>query len=146
MYPLPPWVAAKWNTTSCPVKSVTRLPRVVYSRSSLTNLILGKLCSRFSRVPLLRLSTTVTLDPSPTRESTRWLPMKLAPPVTRTFFDFQNEASGLTIVPGRPRWKQEHQSIYELSLDYRGIGNSFLSRRPLEAGTVEHSIRITSRF
>lgn len=32
-----------------------------------------------------------------------------------------------------------HRSIYELSLDYRGIGNRFLSQRLLEAGTVERS-------
>src|SRR6267143_3774940 len=51
--------------------------------------ILSRLDLRFSSLPLLRLSTTVTSAPSPTSSSTKWLPMTLAPPVTRTVLSFQ---------------------------------------------------------
>lgn len=39
----------------------------------------------FCRVRLVRLLKTQTLAPWVMRVSTRWLPMKLAPPVTSTF-------------------------------------------------------------
>src|SRR6266702_4311211 len=58
--------------------------------------ILSRLNFRFSSLPLLRLSTTVTSAPSPTSSSTKWLPMKLAPPVTRTVLSFQY--SGIDLI------------------------------------------------
>src|SRR5467141_1207549 len=52
--------------------------------------ILPRLDLRFSSLPLLRLSTTLTSAPRPTGWSTKWLPMKRAPPVTRTVLSFQD--------------------------------------------------------
>jgi len=43
-------------------------------------------CLMFCRVPAVRLSKTQTLAPLVRRASTRWLPMKPAAPVTKTFF------------------------------------------------------------
>src|ERR1700739_3695098 len=40
---------------------------------------------RFSGRPIAKLSITTTSWPSPSRRSTRWLPMKPAPPVTTHF-------------------------------------------------------------
>src|SRR5262249_21935723 len=44
----------------------------------------------FSRLPLLRLSTTRTRAPRSTSASTRWEPMNDAPPVTSTRLPFQS--------------------------------------------------------
>src|SRR5512146_3116609 len=44
--------------------------------------------SRFRRVPVMRLSTPVTRQPSARKRSTRWLPMKpAAPRMTALFSD-----------------------------------------------------------
>ena len=41
-------------------------------------------CWRFARRPTTKLSSTRTVRPSAIRRSTRWLPIKPAPPVTRS--------------------------------------------------------------
>ncbi len=77
--------AARWNTNSA---SFAAFSDVCGSfKSPLMNLkcSLSSHDSMFLRLPLLRLSITVTSWFSFIKRSTRWLPMKPAPPVTRTF-------------------------------------------------------------
>src|SRR5437016_11598331 len=58
--------------------------------------VLSRLHLTLSLLPLLILSTNVTSAPSLTSSSTKWLPMKLAPPVTRTVLSFQY--SGIDLI------------------------------------------------
>src|SRR6202171_6332460 len=74
-------LAARCHTRSWPgISAFTR------SRSRWTNLKFGfpRCGSTNDWRPELRLSKTVTDRPSPSRASTTWLPMKPAPPVTKT--------------------------------------------------------------
>src|SRR5690348_2876010 len=57
---------------------------------------------RFSRLPLLRLSTTRTLAPFSSRASTRCEPINEAPPVTRIFLPVQFMVVSLLVILSNP--------------------------------------------
>src|SRR5262245_35136850 len=74
--------AARWNTQSTPRNSGAMRAASVMSTSSTASFGSAATWSRFLRRPVLRLSRTSTRWPSARKRSTRWLPMKPAPPVT----------------------------------------------------------------
>ena len=72
--------AARWKQTSGPA-SVNTLPSAGSRMSSSTRLAAD---ATFSRLPELRSSRTTTSSPRASRASTRFEPMKPAPPVTKS--------------------------------------------------------------
>src|SRR5215475_14034221 len=74
---------ARWNTQPqlCIVSSTTSLSRI--DPGTMRTSPCAHASCRLSREPVEKLSTTVTRSPWLTSASTRWLPMKPAPPVTR---------------------------------------------------------------
>src|SRR5215208_2886629 len=78
--------AARWKITSGFVRLTRRLTAPA-SRTSATSSCapFSSACSRFSRLPVEMSSSTVTSSPRASRASTRFEPMKPAPPVTSAF-------------------------------------------------------------
>src|SRR6476620_1890735 len=90
----PIW-AARWKTTSgCRVWKTSAIAAASVMSASTSSAPLASAWSRFSRRPVDRSSTTTTGSPRSTSASTRWEPMKPAPPVTRAFMEWGSVLTG----------------------------------------------------
>src|SRR3954453_11799711 len=100
--------AARWKITSGPVRS-TAAETACASRtsSSISSAPFDRAWSRFSRLPVEMSSITATSSPRATSASTRFEPMKPAPPVTRVFIRRRRLARVRRRGPcyGRPRMR-----------------------------------------
>src|SRR5579862_1187935 len=76
--------AAKWNTRSTPAVAAANAAPSATSPSMIDRLELPLCCLRLARRPTTKLSNARTARPCASKRSTRWLPMKPAPPVTKS--------------------------------------------------------------
>ena len=94
-----PTAAARWKTTSARATAgATRARSRTSPRTSVT-VPAGRGPCRCSAKPVERSSSATTSAPSAARRSTRWLPRKPAPPVTRTRMGREPTSGGGAAAP-----------------------------------------------